>query len=93
MVKLSSKHGKGYMGYRGYRGYDFHHIERDLQEIGISEAIIKDRSEFRNLVNNHKFKDTPKIRTNKTWTEERKKNFSEHMKGYWQMKKAGASAK
>ena len=68
-------------------------IERDLQEIGISEAIIKDRSAFRNLVNNHKFKDTPKTRTNKTWTAERKKNFSEHMKRYWQMKKAGASAK
>ena len=61
-------------------------ISEDLNEIGLREETIQDRTKFRTVIHKHKFSEKP-TRQNAGWTEQRKREHSERMKRYWEERK------
>lgn len=62
-------------------------VQKDLEEMKITEDIIQNRDEFRKTIDGFKnFKDRDH-KTGRKWTDEQKRNNSEKMKKVWEVRK------
>lgn len=66
------------------KGAWFSEVQKDLQEIGISNEDIQRRGPLKKKLQEHQsFQPKPKLKTGKAWTEERKEQHRLRMKEYW----------
>lgn len=71
------------------KGAWFTKVERDLQEVGITSEDIQEHDPLKKKLGAHQgFQEKPKLKTSKTWTEERKEAHRKRMQEYWANVKA-----
>lgn len=74
------------------KGAWFIEVDKDLEEVGIAGNDIRERASLRKKLQTFQgFREKPKLKTGKAWTQERKEQHRECMRQYWASIKARRS--